>query len=73
MIVNLRIYFVEVMFFVVGNRHLLKCDRVWRQLINMYASQGSVVEADDFPRPIPKPKKCRQYDKDGFELVYSRQ
>ncbi|VDH97755.1 Hypothetical predicted protein [Mytilus galloprovincialis] len=59
--------------FIIGNRHLLKCDRVWRQLINMYASQGSVVEADDFPRPIPKPKKCRQYDKDGFELVYSRQ
>ena len=55
-----------------GNRHLLSCDRVWRELIKMYGSKGCVVDGNDFPRPYPRPPRQREVDEDGFEVIYSR-
>ncbi|XP_061168139.1 helicase with zinc finger domain 2-like [Saccostrea echinata] len=38
---------------IIGNKHLLSCDPVWKNLINHYARLGCVVdEGEEFPRPV---------------------
>ncbi|XP_056018045.1 helicase with zinc finger domain 2-like isoform X4 [Ostrea edulis] len=38
---------------IIGNKYLLSCDRVWKSLINQYASAGCVTDVDYFPPPPP--------------------
>ncbi|XP_062574962.1 LOW QUALITY PROTEIN: helicase with zinc finger domain 2-like [Saccostrea cucullata] len=48
---------------IIGNKHLLSCDRVWRNLIKHYARFGCVTDVDHFPPPplITKRRRRRSH------------
>ncbi|XP_060082155.1 helicase with zinc finger domain 2-like [Ylistrum balloti] len=39
---------------IIGNKNLLKCDKVWKRLLDHYAKRGCVVDAGEYP---PRQKK----------------
>ncbi|KAK7482666.1 hypothetical protein BaRGS_00026075 [Batillaria attramentaria] len=43
---------------IVGNMELLRCDEVWRHLVDRYEAMGCVRDAAQFPPPLP-PRKRR--------------
>ncbi|VDI71757.1 Hypothetical predicted protein [Mytilus galloprovincialis] len=63
--------------FLIGNKHLLKCDEVWKDLIQTYDRKGCVVNSVAYPppyHPIVKKKKHvkpknKEIDEDGFRKV----
>lgn len=58
-----------------GNRHLLSCNQVWKNLINTYGSLGCVYDAAEFPKPFRKVNRKRsrgrsqEVDEEGFQMV----
>ncbi|XP_061168179.1 helicase with zinc finger domain 2-like [Saccostrea echinata] len=45
---------------IIGNKHLLSCDFVWRSLIKHYARFGCVTDVEHFPPPPPVMKRRRR-------------
>jgi hypothetical protein len=43
--------------FRIGNKNLLSCDEVWKNLIDYYEVRGCILSPDKFPPPF---KKTRQ-------------
>ncbi|OWF35538.1 Helicase with zinc finger domain 2 [Mizuhopecten yessoensis] len=42
---------------IIGNRHLLNCDAVWKSLLELYWRRSCVVDAKDFPPHLKRPRK----------------
>ncbi|CAC5394770.1 unnamed protein product [Mytilus coruscus] len=56
--------------FVIGNQNLLRCNRVWNELLDYYSSKGCVFDAKDFPMPIQhKGKKKRHTNSEEFQFA----
>nr|XP_022318579.1 helicase with zinc finger domain 2-like isoform X2 [Crassostrea virginica] len=45
---------------IIGNKHLLSCDKVWKSLIYHYGRYGCVTDVDHFPPPPPVNRRRRR-------------
>lgn len=45
---------------IIGNKHLLSCDQVWKKLIYHYARNGCLTDVEHFPPPPPVNKKRKR-------------
>lgn len=46
-----------------GNKHLLECDDVWKDLIQTYEIKGCVVDGLEYPPPYQKRTKKKKHRK----------
>ncbi|CAC5394759.1 unnamed protein product [Mytilus coruscus] len=46
--------------FIIGNKHLLMCDQIWKNLITEYESKGCVIDGTDFPKEVLSANKKRK-------------
>lgn len=54
-------------FFVLGNKNLMKCDKVWKELLEHYGRQGCVVDAECVKsRRHKKKHKQKEASKEEF-------
>lgn len=54
-------------FFVSGNKKLMKCDKVWKELLEHYGRQGCVVDAECVKsRRHKKKRKQKEASKEEF-------
>ncbi|XP_063405038.1 3'-5' exoribonuclease HELZ2-like [Mytilus trossulus] len=49
--------------FIIGNKHLLTCDQVWKNLITEYESKGCVIDGANFPKEVLSANKKRKASK----------
>ncbi|XP_060082124.1 helicase with zinc finger domain 2-like [Ylistrum balloti] len=45
---------------IIGNKNLLRCDAVWKSLLESYTDRDCVVDAKDFPPPLVRRPKTRR-------------
>ncbi|XP_033737985.1 helicase with zinc finger domain 2-like [Pecten maximus] len=50
---------------IIGNTNLLKCDDVWKNLIDLYTKRECVVDGKDFPPRITRPRRVRNRAKES--------
>lgn len=46
-----------------GNKHLLTCDQVWKNLITEYESKGCVIDGANFPKELLSANKKKKASK----------